>query len=66
MQVNGVVRTLSTTARVLRDVMEVEVLLITPEDFFQVPCPTYESIKLAVLPGSKMRRMLVSFCVACW
>jgi hypothetical protein len=39
-QVNGVVRTLKTTARELR-LMGHDVQLLTPRDFRTVPCPTY-------------------------
>eukprot|EP00624_Nannochloropsis_granulata_P004742 evm.model.NODE_3377_length_44775_cov_49.092262.5 len=49
-QVNGVVRTLNTTTRVLR-ALGVEVHVISPQAFNTVPCPTYPSIQLAVLPG---------------
>lgn len=56
-QVNGVVRTLNTTTRVLR-ALGVEVHVISPLEFNTVPCPTYPSIQLAVLPGEKVRRRI--------
>ncbi len=56
-QVNGVVRTLSTTGRYLEKAGH-EVSYITPEHFPTVPCPTYPSIRLAVLPGRGVRRQL--------
>jgi glycosyltransferase involved in cell wall biosynthesis len=56
-QVNGVVRTLNTTTRVLR-ALGVEVHIISPQEFNTVPCPTYPSIQLAVLPGEKVRRRI--------
>jgi glycosyltransferase involved in cell wall biosynthesis len=59
-QVNGVVRTLSMTTDALRRA-GYEVLPITPEVFRTVPCPTYPSIRLAVLPGRGVRRALDRF-----
>jgi len=56
-QVNGVVRTLNTTTHVLR-ALGVEVHVISPQEFNTVPCPTYPSIQLAVLPGEKVRRRI--------
>ena len=56
-QVNGVVRTLSTTGEELR-AMGHEVSFITPSDFKTIPCPTYPEIRLAVLPNRKMARMI--------
>ena len=49
-QVNGVVRTLDTTAKELRRLGH-EVDLITPDLFRNIPCPTYPEIRLAILPG---------------
>ncbi len=59
-QVNGVVRTLSTTVDHLRRRGHV-VLPITPEAFRTVPCPTYPSIRLAVLPARGVERQLQNF-----
>lgn len=56
-QVNGVVRTLKQTRRHLIELGHT-VHLITPENFKTVPCPSYPSIRLAVLPGRKVRKML--------
>lgn len=56
-QVNGVVRTLKQTHDHLIK-MGHEVVLITPADFKTIPCPSYPSIRLAVLPGRKVRKML--------
>lgn len=51
-QVNGVVRTLQTTAGLLRD-RGWSVTPITPDRFRAVPCPTYPEIRLAfTLPGT--------------
>ncbi len=51
-QVNGVVRTLQTTAGLLRD-RGWTVTTITPDRFRSVPCPTYPEIRLALtLPGT--------------
>ena len=56
-QVNGVVRTLDTTGENLSRLGH-KVRMITPEAFRTVPCPTYPSIRLAVWPGTKVRRTL--------
>ena len=60
-QVNGVVRTLSTVAGKLR-AMEHVVEVIGPDAFRTIPCPTYASIRLAVLPGRRLARMIETFC----
>lgn len=56
-QVNGVVRTLGT----LRDHLISrghEVEMITPDRFRTLPCPTYPEIRLAMLPGRTLARMI--------
>ncbi len=51
-QVNGVVRTLETTAVELRR-LGLVVTMLTPEAFRTVPCPGYPDIRLALaLPGA--------------
>lgn len=56
-QVNGVVTTLEhVTARLRSGGCEVDT--ITPQDFRTVPCPTYPSIRLAVLPGQAVAQRL--------
>ncbi len=59
-QVNGVVRTLTRTVKLLREQGH-ELLLITPELFRTVPTPTYPDIPIALMPGRKVRRMLDAF-----
>jgi glycosyltransferase involved in cell wall biosynthesis len=59
-QVNGVVRTLKSTARELRS-MGHTVEFITPLEFRTLPCPTYPDIRLSLLPGSKVTRRLTDF-----
>ncbi|MCP5201729.1 MAG: glycosyltransferase family 1 protein [Gammaproteobacteria bacterium] len=59
-QVNGVVRTLSTTAEYLGRAGH-EVLVITPGDFRTVPCPTYPEIRLALWPGRGVASRLEAF-----
>jgi glycosyltransferase involved in cell wall biosynthesis len=49
-QVNGVVRTLKTTARELT-AMGNEVRFLTPLEFRTLPCPTYPEIRLSLFPG---------------
>lgn len=56
-QVNGVVKTLSKTRDHLLE-MGHEVVIITPQDFRTVPCPSYPSIRLSVLPYRKLTRKL--------
>ena len=59
-QVNGVVRTLTTTAAQLRAAGHV-VELITPDAFRTIPCPGYPEIRLAIAPRFQMRRRLRAF-----
>lgn len=56
-QVNGVVRTLKQTRQCLEQ-MGHEVHVITPQDFNTIPCPSYPSIRLAVLPGRRVKKLL--------
>lgn len=46
-QVNGVVRSIENTNRELTR-MGVEVFMVTPKDFANIPCPTYPEIRLSV------------------
>ena len=56
-QMNGVVRTLSTTVEHLRG-QGYEVSVISPDGFASFPCPTYPEIRLAVTrPGAIGRRL---------
>jgi len=59
-QVNGVVRTLKTTARELT-AMGHEVRFLTPLEFRTFPCPTYPEIALSLLPGAKVARRIREF-----
>ena len=59
-QVNGVVRALATTAERLRASGH-DVLTITPAKFRTIGCPTYPEIRLAILPGKRVRRLLNLF-----
>jgi glycosyltransferase involved in cell wall biosynthesis len=59
-QINGVVRTLSTTINMLLD-RGFEIELITPDQFITVPMPGYREIRLAVAPRFGARRALHSF-----
>ena len=60
-QVNGVVRTLDETVRVLR-AMEHEVEVIAPSDGFRtVGLPTYPDIRISVLPRREVGRRMVAF-----
>lgn len=59
-QVNGVVRTLQTTARELQ-AMGHTVDLLTPLEFRTLPCPSYPDIRLSLRPGARLERRLVQF-----
>ncbi|MBW3567252.1 MAG: glycosyltransferase family 1 protein [Proteobacteria bacterium] len=56
-QVNGVVRTLETTANHLRDWGH-DVTFLTPSLFRTIPLPTYPDIRLSLFPRRKMFRLL--------
>ena len=59
-QVNGVVRTLKTTARELH-AMGHQVDFLTPLEFSTLPCPTYPDIRLSLFPRGKVGRRLSDF-----
>jgi glycosyltransferase involved in cell wall biosynthesis len=56
-QVNGVVRSLDTVAGEIRKLGH-EVHVLSPNDFRTWPCPTYPEIRLAVLPGRRLGRLI--------
>ena len=56
-QINGVVRTLEHTIRVLKQRGN-EVCVISPEQFNTVPCPGYSGIRIALAPRFGLRRRL--------
>ena len=56
-QMNGVVRTLTTTCDNLRALGH-EVMVISPDQFASIPCPTYPEIRLALTrPGAVASRL---------
>jgi glycosyltransferase involved in cell wall biosynthesis len=59
-QVNGVVRTLKTTARELAS-MGHEVRFLTPLEFRTLPCPTYPEIRLSLFPQGGVNRTIREF-----
>jgi len=59
-QVNGVVRTLKTTAREL-DQMGHEVRFLTPLEFRTLPCPTYPEIRLSIFPQGRVTECIREF-----
>lgn len=59
-QVNGVVRTLSKTIEHLQQ-MGITVDTITPAQFKTFPCPSYSSIRLAILPYRKVAKLLTEY-----
>nr|WP_295659076.1 glycosyltransferase family 1 protein [Polymorphobacter sp.] len=59
-QVNGVVRTLTTTVAQLQARGHV-VQTITPDRFVSVPCPTYPEIRLALTTPRRVGMMIAGF-----
>jgi len=59
-QVNGVVRTLSTVCSELTEMGHV-VEVVGPERFHTLPCPSYPEIRLAILPGRRLGRIIARF-----
>lgn len=59
-QINGVVRTLDTVRGKLVEFGH-DVLVISPDKFRTIPCPTYPEIRLAILPGRGVRFFLDEF-----
>lgn len=59
-QTNGVVTTLMRTCEWMERLGHV-VEEITPQSFLTFPCPTYPEIRLSLLPGRKVGRMLEAF-----
>lgn len=56
-QVNGVVRTLTTTRAELERLGH-KVEVIAPDRFRTIPMPTYPEIRLALAPGRRVRQMI--------
>ena len=59
-QINGVVTTLSRTAATLTSWGH-RVLLLTPDRFRTVPCPTYPEIRLSLATTAAVSRLLADF-----
>jgi glycosyltransferase involved in cell wall biosynthesis len=59
-QVNGVVRTLQSVRRVL-EAQGHKVLVISPDLFYSVPCPTYPEIRLAMVRSRTIGDLLDEF-----
>ncbi len=59
-QINGVVTTIDNTCKTLRAQGD-DVLLIAPDQFTTVPCPSYPSIKLSIFCYRKVQRLLDNF-----
>ncbi len=57
---NGVVRTLATVVREL-SAMGCTATVIGPDRFRTLPCPTYPDIRLSLLPGRSLARMVDGF-----
>ena len=59
-QVNGVVRTLQSVRRVLESQGH-HVLVISPDLFYSLPCPTYPEIRLALTTVASVGAMIEEF-----
>jgi glycosyltransferase involved in cell wall biosynthesis len=59
-QVNGVVRTLQSVTAEL-EAQGHQVLIVSPDLFYSVPCPTYPEIRLAFASTGAVGRMLEDF-----
>jgi glycosyltransferase involved in cell wall biosynthesis len=59
-QVNGVVRTLQSVRQVLEKQGH-QVLVISPDRFYSVPCPTYPEIRLAMVRSKTIGDLLDEF-----
>ena len=59
-QINGVVRTLTTTVALLA-VRGDAVQTITPDQFVSLPCPTYPEIRLALTTSRRIGGMITAF-----
>ncbi|WP_267388128.1 glycosyltransferase family 1 protein [Sphingomonas sp. GC_Shp_3] len=59
-QVNGVVRTLQSVRAELERQGH-EVLVVSPDQFYSLPCPTYPEIRLALASTSGVGKMLADF-----
>ena len=59
-QMNGVVRTMTTTCAILRQRGH-EVLVISPDQFASIPCPTYPEIRLALTTPQQVALRLDEF-----
>lgn len=59
-QVNGVVRTLEATRAALTDTGH-EVLIVSPDRFASIPCPSYPEIRLALAGSGAVGRHIQDF-----
>lgn len=59
-QVNGVVRTLRTVTAEMRAMGKI-VEVVGPERFNTMPMPSYPEIRLALLPGKKLAKIIADF-----
>ncbi|GAK34358.1 GDP-mannose-dependent alpha-mannosyltransferase [alpha proteobacterium Q-1] len=59
-QINGVVRTLQMTKQALEELGH-QVLIISPDQFLTIPCPSYADIRLALARPGRMGAMISDF-----
>ncbi|GGO93574.1 glycosyltransferase family 4 protein [Stakelama pacifica] len=59
-QVNGVVRTLQSVRAILEGQGH-EIMIVSPDRFYSLPCPTYPEIRLAVVGMHSVGELLADF-----
>ncbi|MEF2072752.1 glycosyltransferase family 4 protein [Consotaella aegiceratis] len=59
-QINGVVRTLSNLVAELQK-RDIEVLVVSPQDFRTIPCPSYPQIRLALARSAVLSQRIAAF-----
>lgn len=59
-QINGVVTTLTRTSETLRSWGH-EVMVLSPDQFKTLPCPTYPEIRLSMVTASSIGKILTQF-----
>ena len=56
-QINGVVNTILRTTECL-EALGHQVIMLTPDKFKTIPCPTYPEIRLAIFPKKGVKNFL--------
>lgn len=56
-EMNGVIVTIESVKKEIEK-LGYEVKIISPNDFINIPCPTYKEIRLSLFPRGKMKKLL--------